>query len=928
MAGFGGSRIGTIRDIQDAIYVANAAERLALTGLRDGQLVVEIDTNMLYSWDVGSSTFIKIGGSLSPSDIDDTNTIDHTVIASVLTSDVVYQDTNTINMSDDASGLKADLIYQDSTSIDLSDDASGLKAEVLPAGVDHNALANTHNLTTDIDHTAIVNIGTTSHADIDVALGNLAEVYATTKEPTGFPNITDSSISFDNGTRTFTIQPTGVSYDYWIQGVKYTKSAPSTIVIPDDEGAHFIYFNGAVLSSTQVFTAEIYLSNAYVANIHWDEDNNIQITFGDERHGCVMDGLTHYYEHALNGTEIESGGELGDIIPNGSGDVDTHAQFSIAQSIIWDEDLRFDLTAINSVSNKSVYYRTGLDISNIWRVNETASYPVLTAGTGRAAYNQLSLGSWALTEVSNSDFVLAHVFAFNDLTRKFGVIVGQAIYTTLANARAGAEVEINSLIVNGLPFEEFKFLGTLILQTDNGYSNAVKARIRTTDSGADYVDLRGAVISRSGVAVTVSDHNSLAGIQGGAPSEFYHLDATDYTDITTATNSRDDIDTHIGASTAHGTTSNIVGVDDNQSLTNKTIDADSNTISNLEHGSEVDDPSSGVHGVVGDIVGTSDTQALTAKDVDGGTASDTSRITIPKGTTIGLTALTRKEATLVYDTDEQSLFIDDGSALQPVGAGSVVTTEGDIIVGNAGGEEARLAIGGNTTVLTSNGTTASWAAPGVGSAYSVHNDADDYIILDDDGFNLINFTDTSSDRTCTLPTAADNTNRVITIINTSTDKGKVTADGEGAETISDYVTVDLDCKGARLSIISDGSNWQVLEHFFSDKTYTPTVTATGWTTTYARCVPYRGIDGIWHLRFNISGTPASEATNLLVMTGVSYPTGTRQGCVGWNNGAQTTGVCYADGTTDAVVLSISSATTTDRYVSGDVVLDAKPTFVE
>lgn len=72
------------------------------------------------------------------------------------------------------------------------------------------------------------------------------------------------------------------------------------------------------------------------------------------------------------------------------------------------------------------------------------------------------------------------------------------------------------------------------------------------------------------------------------------------------------------------------------------------------------------------LVGDTNTQGVsnktfTANDFDGGTASNTSRITTPKAALATLQALTRKEGTILFASDNKRLFVDNGTSLTSVG---------------------------------------------------------------------------------------------------------------------------------------------------------------------------------------------------------------------------------------------------------------------
>lgn len=63
------------------------------------------------------------------------------------------------------------------------------------------------------------------------------------------------------------------------------------------------------------------------------------------------------------------------------------------------------------------------------------------------------------------------------------------------------------------------------------------------------------------------------------------------------------------------------------------------------------------------------------------------------------------------------------SASAAFNALSPITTTGDLIIGNGSNSATRLAIGSNGTVLTSNGTTASWASVPAGDVTAAGNNA-------------------------------------------------------------------------------------------------------------------------------------------------------------------------------------------------------------
>jgi len=370
------------------------------------------------------------------------------------------------------------------------------------------------------DHTLLTNIGTNTHAQIDTFMANTTNVYAESKEPTGFFSRATSTLSFDNGTRNFSITPTGATFEFWVKGVKYTKTGAQTIQIPALSGNHFIYFDATgTLATTQVSSSDLFIDNALISIIYWNTDTNTRTYFAEERHGMQMDGATHSYLHTVFGAQFISGLALQGFSVNGNGSLDAHAQFTSDSGTIKDEDITINISTQTQIP---VLYRQGL----LWRKKTADAFPFIYSGTagytgaaGRIPFNEFTGGAWQLTEVANNAFVLVHLFATNDIENPVVAIQGIATYGNISAARLAASSEITSL--SGLPFAEFVALGSVVLESSNSYTNTPQAVVRSVNGG-DYVDFRGTQLYTPAGEPTT--HGLLSGLSSDDHLQ-YHTDA-------------------------------------------------------------------------------------------------------------------------------------------------------------------------------------------------------------------------------------------------------------------------------------------------------------------------------------------------------------------------------------------------------------------
>lgn len=339
-------------------------------------------------------------------------------------------------------------------------------------------------------------------------------VSAITNDMNGFESRANSSLTFNQGTRTLTLTPIGAC-NVWSKGKKITIGSPLTYTFSNASFNQFIFFNPNSGALEAKSTIDV-INDILVAYIYWDASNGRAVVVGDERHSSARDTQWHYSKHTEVGAVWKSGGDLTYIL-NDSSNVGLSLTSPI---VIADEDLEHNITHNSSPSGYYQQILTGnatlptIYLNNGDYVTTTANTLPWIGGTTTARYNSISGGMGSLSDAGEGKYVNYWIVGTNDMINPVKALMGRASHVDLLNAFE------ERFLAYGLPFSEFVPMYQVVLQTSSTFTgNSSKVKI-------------------AAIREITSHHTVTTDLNGLSHSGFSNLSADDHLQYIHVANSR------------------------------------------------------------------------------------------------------------------------------------------------------------------------------------------------------------------------------------------------------------------------------------------------------------------------------------------------------------------------------------------------------
>jgi len=350
----------------------------------------------------------------------------------------------------------------------------------------------------------------------------IVDVTATleSNEPMGHNDVSESTISFTDASRVFTITPVSSRFDVWCQGIRFAFTSAQTTTIANTNGLYYVYFDGnGVLQNKAASSADInYKTEVPTAILYWN-GSDASFVF-DTRHGITLDWQTHEYLQKTRGAVVASGFAAISYSTTGDGTANSHAQFGLGDSgVFYNEDYKISVSHSASPSNLfeqiitnagefPILYRNGT--GGQWTRTTATSYPVKFSSGNLIEYN-VSGSSWSSAQVSSGNFGVYFIVATSDINAPIVSIQGQGNYATKGEALKAEfeDLDLGNDDTNApkFPRNDTRPLFKLTFQADSTYTNTPKARL------IDLIDLRQNVsidltgAQGSSIAITAPESN-------------------------------------------------------------------------------------------------------------------------------------------------------------------------------------------------------------------------------------------------------------------------------------------------------------------------------------------------------------------------------------------------------------------------------------
>ena len=375
---------------------------------------------------------------------------------------------------------------------------------------------NPHNVTlSDVggttNHTALSNIGTKTHAEIDshiadtdnphdvvadqVDIADAEDYYSGAEsetvlqevgkkiqytkgydrnEPTTMPDIASSNTS---RLVEVSVKSGSSNFSFYAGGKLFTKTTTQSVTIPDVTGSYFIYFDtsGVLQYVNQAsIPSNAFTSLGLTALKRW---NSVQGSggLGDERHGYNIPGIVHEYLHKNFGATYERGFDINGLTSGGT------TFSSIDSGIFWDEDIDHNM---NSVTSVPTLYQ--IDKGEWYSAAATNDVGYKVSGDTYYSYNPWNetTEKFELKEgTSSTDYYIIFLAQLPSIDGNGGVrFLSQNAYSSRSKARDAINSEINKLKLDGLPSPEIRFTHAVIIKRDG--------EVQTLDDGTLFVDRR------------------------------------------------------------------------------------------------------------------------------------------------------------------------------------------------------------------------------------------------------------------------------------------------------------------------------------------------------------------------------------------------------------------------------------------------------